>query len=138
LPLQYQFHPEATNSSSIWVAPILGFVQRLDGFPLAGANVGGSIALSDELSLIAELGFNFGNRGNGFDSDTLKDLIPWSVGVRWNPARIFGYLIEPGKSYPQFYAYLTNRVGQTPWLQMRVLDQDNLTVGVGVSLPLQL
>lgn len=138
LPLQYQFNPGAANSSSIWVAPILGFVQRLDGFPLAGANFGASWAISDELSLIGELGFNAGNRGNGFSGDSLTNLLPWNIGFRWNPARLFGYLIEPGKSYPQIYAYLTNRVGQTPWLQMRVRDQNDLALGLGISFPLRL
>lgn len=135
LPLIYQFSPKAVNSSSLWIAPSAGLAQRIGGLQLLGINFGGSWAVTKELSLIAELGANFGNRGNAFNGNNLTYLLPWSVGLRWNPMGLFGKKIEAGRSYPQIYAYLTNRVGQTPWLSMRVRADNEPAVTIGITIP---
>ena len=135
LPLIYQFSPKAVNSSSLWIAPSAGLAQRIGGLQLLGINFGGAWAVSKELSLIAELGANFGNRGNAFESNILTYALPWSVGLRWNPMGLFGEKIEAGKAYPHIYAYLTNRVGQTPWLSMRVRADNELAVSIGITIP---
>lgn len=135
LPFIYQFSPKSVNSSSVWITPSAGLAQRIDGLQLLGVNVGGAWAVSKQLSLIAEVGANFGNRGNAFSGNTLTNLLPWSVGLRWNPIGLFGKKIEVGNSYPQIYAYLTNRVGQTPWLSMRVRADNELGIAIGITIP---
>ncbi len=135
IPLIYQFSPKAVNSSALWITPIAGFVQRLTGLPLLGVNIGGAWAATKELSLIAELGANFGNRDNSFSGNFLTSELPWSVGLRWNPMGLLGEKIEAGNSYPLIYAYLTNRVGQTPWLSTRVRANNEPALGIGITIP---
>lgn len=127
-PLHYQF----TSGSAVWLTPTLGFIQR-NGLQIAGFNLGGSLALSSDLDAIAEAGINFTSDGNAFIGDTLENAIPWTVGLRWQPSTLFGVSENP----PQLEAYLTNRVGSSPFETLRVRADNNLAIGVGVVLPIQ-
>ena len=130
IPLNYQFD----NNAAIWFTPIIGYVQRL-GTEIAGFNVGGSVPITQELSILGEVGANFAGEGNGFSGDELADLIPWTVGIRWKPLSLFGLEPSPNNTNPQLELYLTNRVGSSTWHQLRVRDQNKTAVGVGLILP---
>lgn len=130
IPLNYQFD----NDAAIWFTPIIGYVQRL-GTEIAGFNVGGSFPINRELSVLGEVGANFAGEGNGFIGDELEDLIPWIVGVRWQPLSLFGLEPSPNNTNPQLELYFTNRVGSSTWHQLRVRDQNKTAVGFGLILP---
>ncbi|WP_009634510.1 hypothetical protein [Synechocystis sp. PCC 7509] len=127
-PLHYQF----SGGSAVWLTPTLGFVQR-NGLQIAGFNLGGSVAVSSQLDAIAEAGINLTSDGNAFTGDTLENAVPWTVGLRWQPSGLFGVSENP----PQLEAYLTNRVGSSPFETLRVRADNDLAVGVGLVLPVQ-
>lgn len=129
LPLHYKVNDQL----AFWFTPIAGFVQR-DGLELGGFNVGGSVEVIQDFSLVGELGANFLGEGNAFIGNTLADRIPWSVAVRWNPRKIIGG-DESGKNQPNVEFFVTNRVGSSTWHQLRVRDQNEITVGAGISIP---
>lgn len=129
LPLHYKVNDQL----AFWFTPIAGFVQR-DGLELGGFNVGGSVEVIQDLSLVGELGANFLGEGNAFIGDTLADRIPWSVAVRWNPRSIIGG-DESNPNQPNVEFFVTNRVGSSTWHQLRVRDQNEITVGAGISIP---
>ncbi len=129
LPLHYKVNDQL----AFWFTPIAGFVQR-DGLELGGFNVGGSVEVIRDLSLVGELGANFLGEGNAFIGNTLADRIPWSVAVRWNPRSIIGG-DESGQNQPNVEFFVTNRVGSSTWHQLRVRDQNEITVGAGISIP---
>lgn len=129
LPLHYKVNDQL----AFWFTPIAGFVQR-DGLELGGFNVGGSVEVIQDLSLVGELGANFLGEGNAFIGDTLADRIPWSVAVRWNPRSIIGG-DESNPNQPNIEFFVTNRVGSSTWHQLRVRDQNEITVGAGISIP---
>jgi len=125
-PINYQLK----NGSAVWVTPTVGFVQD-NGLQIAGVNVGGSLPLRRNLSAIAEAGLEFGGKGNAFIGNNRETEIPWNLGLRWNPnlrGAISGLEVE---------AYLTNRVGSSPFHSLRVQADNPTTVGVGVRLPIQ-
>jgi hypothetical protein len=130
LPLHYQFD----GGAAIWLTPTWGYVQRL-GTEIAGFNLGGSLPLSDQFSLVGEVGANFTKPGNAFLGDQRARVIPWTVGLRWDPTKLLGLDIERESDRPKLELYLTNRVGSSTWHQFRVRDRDRLSVGVGVSIP---
>ncbi|MDJ0688145.1 MAG: hypothetical protein QNJ41_06535 [Xenococcaceae cyanobacterium MO_188.B32] len=130
VPLNYQFD----NNAAIWFTPTIGYVQRLST-EIAGFNVGGSIPITQEFSILGEVGANFAGEGNGFIGDELADLIPWTVGIRWQPLSLFGLEPSASNTNPQLELYLTNRVGSSTWHQLRVRDQNKTAVGVGLILP---
>ena len=130
LPLQYQI----AKDTAVWFTPMLGYIQR-EGLELAGFNVGGSIGLSSELSTVVEVGANFAGEGNGFDSNSLEDRIPWTVALRWTPLSLLGLETKPDNTNPQVEFYLTNRVGFSTWHQIRVREDSDFAVGVGLQLP---
>jgi hypothetical protein len=130
LPLNYQFD----SGAAVWLTPIWGYVQR-NGTEIAGLNVGGSLPVSDDFSLVGEIGANFTNPGNGFIGNNLENSIPWTFAVRWDPSKFFGLDSTQGGNHPQFQLYLTNRVGASPWQELRVRNQNRLAVGVGISIP---
>ncbi|MBW4662620.1 MAG: hypothetical protein KME01_00180 [Chroococcus sp. CMT-3BRIN-NPC107] len=127
-PLYYQF----TSGSAVWLTPTLGFIQR-NGLQIAGFNLGGSLAIGSNLEAIAEAGVNFTSDGNAFTGDTLENAIPWTVGLRWQPSTLFGV----SENTPQLEAYLTNRVGSSPFETLRVRADNDLAIGVGLLLPIQ-
>lgn len=129
LPLHYKVN----NQLAFWFTPIAGFVQR-DGLELGGFNVGGSVEVIRDLSLVGELGANFLGEGNAFIGNTLADRIPWSVAVRWNPRSIIGG-DGSNPNQPNVEFFVTNRVGSSTWHQLRVRDQNEITVGAGISIP---
>ncbi|NJM66296.1 MAG: hypothetical protein HC851_11855 [Acaryochloris sp. RU_4_1] len=129
LPLHYK----ANDQLAFWFTPMLGFVQR-DGVELGGFNVGGSVEVIHDLSLVGELGANFFGEGNAFIGNTLADRIPWSFAVRWDPSRLFGSESRKGNR-PHVEVYVTNRVGASTWNQLRVRDQNEVTVGAGIAIP---
>ncbi|MEL6458767.1 MAG: hypothetical protein AAFQ91_11030 [Cyanobacteria bacterium J06621_15] len=131
-PMHYQFE----NKSAIWLTPTLGFVQRR-GLEIAGFNLGGSIPINKDLNAIAEVGFDLSGNGNGFIGNNLQTVIPWTVGLRWNPASLLNISDDSTLSDMQLEAYLTNRLGSTPFDSLRVRADNETAVGVGLVLPIQ-
>ena len=127
-PIHYQFK----SGSALWLTPTLGYIQR-NGLQIAGFNLGGSIAVSRDLEAIAEAGLNLAGNGNSFANNKLTNSIPWAVGLRWQPSALFGV----SANTPQIEAYLTNRVGASPFETLRVRADNDLAVGVGLILPVQ-
>lgn len=127
-PMHYQFE----GGSAIWLTPTLGFIQR-NGLQIAGLNLGGSVPLSRDIDAIAEAGINFTSDGNAFIDNNLENAIPWTVGLRWQPSSLFGI----SENSPQIEAYLTNRVGSSPFETLRVRADNDIAVGVGLLLPIQ-
>ena len=125
LPLHYQFQ----NNHAVWLTPIVGYVQR-EGTEIAGFNLGGAIALSEEFSVPGEVGANFAGEGNAFKGSSLDDEIPWTVAVRWNPGKVLKVTTDS-----QLELYLTNRVGSSTWHQLRVRDDNDIAIGLGLQFP---
>lgn len=127
-PMQYQFK----GGSAIWLTPTLGLVQR-SGVEVAGVSMGGSVPLTPakDLRAIAEFGVDFSGRGNAFLGDSRKTAIPWIAGLRWQPASFLGL------KGVQFDAYVTNRVGDSPFHSLRVRADNNPTFGLGVNIPIR-
>jgi hypothetical protein len=130
LPIQYQFSRDA----AIWVTPTLGYVQR-SGPTVAGFNVGGSLRVFGDVSLLGEIGANFAGDGNAFINNRLADRIPWNFAVRWQPSKLFGFDFTDALARPSFELFVTNRVGASTFQQLRVLEGNDPAVGVGVSVP---
>ncbi len=129
-PLQYQFE----NDANIWLTPMLGYAQRL-GFEMAGFNLGGSYPIAKELSLIGEVGANFIGEGNMLGSQVRENAIPWTVAMRWQPTNFLGTDFSKSNYNPYFNLFVTNRVGFSPWQQMRVQHENNIAVGLGLTIP---
>lgn len=130
VPLNYQFD----NGAAIWLTPTLGYVQRM-GTEIAGFNAGGAFPITRDFSLIGEIGANFVSSGNAFIGDSRENAIPWTFAVRWDPSALFGVDRDEVRYRPYVDLFLTNRVGSSPWHQLRVRDQDRLAIGVGISIP---
>ena len=130
-------HYEINSNAAVWFTPILGYVQRR-GVELGGFNLGGAIAISEEVSLLTEVGANFFGEGNSFIDGQLEDRIPWTVGVRWTPSSLFNLEASKDNNNPYLELYLTNRVGSSTWHQLRVREDNNLGVGVGLFAPFSL
>jgi hypothetical protein len=130
LPLHYQFD----NGAAVWLTPMFGYVQR-EGVEIGGLNLGGSLPLSQDFSVVGEVGANFIGSGNAFIGNHREDVIPWTVALRWNPSSFFGSSSQHNNTSPQVELYLTNRVGSSAWHQMRVRDDNDLAVGVGLLFP---
>lgn len=130
IPLNYQFE----NGAAVWLTPTLGYVQRM-GTEIAGFNAGGAFPIARDFSLIGEVGANFVGPGNAFIGDSRENAIPWTFALRWDPSAIFGIERDEVRYRPYVDLFLTNRVGSSPWHQLRVRDQDRLAIGVGVSIP---
>lgn len=133
LPIQYEINPNA----AVWFTPILGYAQR-QGLEIGGFNLGGAIAVTKEISLIAEVGANLVGEGNSFSNGQLTDKIPWTTGVRWQPLALLGKEPTIDNGDPYLELYLTNRVGSSTWHQLRIREDNSLSVGVGLFLPLSL
>ena len=130
LPLHYQI----AENTAVWLTPIVGYLQR-EGTELAGFNFGGAIAITSELSAVAEIGANFAGDGNTITDNGLEDNIPWTFAVRWTPLALFNLEPQADNTNPQLEFYLTNRVGSSTWHQLRVRDDNDIAVGVGLQLP---
>lgn len=128
-PMHYQFK----NGIALWLTPTLGFVQR-NGLEIGGFNLGAAIPLSENLNLIAEAGWDMTGKGNAIVGSARETIIPWSLGFRWNISSLFG-IISPKRL--QVEAYVTNRVGSTPFHHMRVRSDNDLAVGLGLLFPIQ-
>ncbi|MEM8677301.1 MAG: hypothetical protein AAGF83_26105 [Cyanobacteria bacterium P01_G01_bin.67] len=133
LPINY----EISDNTAAWVTPILAYVQR-EGLEIGGFNLGGSISLSSEISLTGEVGANFFGEGNSFIDGELADRIPWTAGVRWQPLSLLGMEPSTDNGDPYLELYLTNRVGSSTWHQLRVRENNDLGVGVGLFVPISL
>lgn len=129
VPVQYQI----AKNTAIWATPSLGFIQR-SGVELAGFNLGGSLGFAQEFSVLAEVGANFAGEGNSLSDDGLENEIPWTAAIRWHPSSIFGLDFNPDQN-PNLELYFTNRVGSSTWQQLRVREDNNLAVGVGIQVP---
>ena len=130
LPMQY----EISQGTAVWFTPILGYAQR-QGLEIAGFNLGGSLALSQEFRAIAEVGANFAEEGNSLVDGRRENKIPWTVGVKWLPLSLFGKEVSNNNSDPALKLYVTNRVGSSTWHQLRVREDNNTAVGVDISIP---
>ena len=131
-PMHYQFQ----GGSAVWLTPTLGFIQR-NGLQAAGFNLGGSVPLAKDLNLIAEAGLDLSGKGNAFIGNKRETVIPWAVGLRWRPASLLGISETSVISDLQLEAYVTNRVGSTPFESLRVRADNETAVGVGLILPIQ-
>lgn len=131
-PMHYQFK----GGSAIWLTPTLGFVQR-NGLELAGLNLGGSVPLAQDLDVIAEAGLELSGKGNAFIGNNRDTVIPWTVGLRWRPASLLGISEKSAISNLQLEAYVTNRVGTTPFGSLRVRADNDVAIGAGLVLPIQ-
>lgn len=130
LPLNYQFD----NGVALWMTPIVAYVQR-SGTSIAGFDVGGSIPLGRDFSIVGEVGVNFVNPGNGFSGNQLEKEIPWTFAIRWDPSEFLGLDSKKTTNRPHLEIYVTNRVGFSTWHQLRVRDQNETAVGVGLLVP---
>jgi uncharacterized protein YjbI with pentapeptide repeats len=130
LPIQYQVNRDI----AVWATPTLGYVQR-SGPTVAGFNIGGSLRIFGDVSLLGEVGANFAGDGNAFINNRLADRIPWDFAVRWRPAKLFGFNFEDAVTRPSFELFVTNRVGASAFQQLRVREGNSPAVGVGVSIP---
>lgn len=127
-------HYQIAKDTAVWLTPILGYVQR-EGIETGGFSLGGAIALSREVSLTGEIGANFVGEGNSFIDGRLEDRIPWTMGVRWTPLTLLDIQTSEDNSDPFIELYLTNRVGSSPWHQLRVREENEIGVGVGLFAP---
>ncbi len=126
-------HYELDATKSIWLTPTVGYVQR-EGTEVAGFNLGGSVALNTTVDFIAEGAINFAGKGNAFIGNTLKDRLPWTIALRWQPLSLLRGKTT-GNNEPQLELYFTNRVGFSTWHQFRVRDDNDIAIGVGLQLP---
>lgn len=131
-PMHYQFK----GGSAVWLTPTVGFVQR-NGLQVAGFNAGGSVPLVKNLDAIAEAGIDLSGKGNAFIGNNRQTVIPWAAGLRWRPASLLGISETNSLSGMQLEAYVTNRLGATPFDSLRVRADNDIAVGVGVMLPIQ-
>lgn len=131
-PMHYQFKA----GSAIWLTPTLGFVQR-NGLEIAGLSLGGSVPVVKDLDLIAEAGLDLSGKGNAFIDNNRESILPWVVGLRWNPSSVIGISDSNALAGLQFEVYMTNRLGSTPFQSLRVRVDNETTIGVGLMLPLQ-
>ncbi|MGF1587692.1 MAG: hypothetical protein ACFCU7_00340 [Pleurocapsa sp.] len=130
LPIHY----EIDQNAAVWFTPILGYVQRL-GTEIGGFNLGGEIAINQEFSFIGEVGANFFGEGNSLIDGQLANKIPWTIGVRWLPGFLLDKQAAIDNSNPYIELYLTNRIGSSTWHQLRVRENNDLGVGVGLFVP---
>lgn len=133
LPVHYKIG----DGAAVWFTPILSYAQR-QGIELGGFNLGGAISLDREISFVGEIGANFVGEGNSFIDGQLEDRIPWTVGVRWIPLSLLGREVSQDNSDPYLELYLTNRVGSSTWHQLRVREDNDIGVGVGLFVPFSL
>lgn len=125
-------HYAVSENIAVWLTPTVGFVQR-SGFDIAGFNVGGSVPIIEDLSFVAEIGANLIGDGNAFIGGDLDNAIPWNAGIRWNPSKLLGIASESNPRPLTLDIYATNRVGASPWHQLRVRDQNEVAIGAGLS-----
>ena len=131
LPLHYKI----SDRANVWFTPTVGIVQR-NGLETAGFNLGGEFQVIPALSVLAEVGADFAGQGNAFRGNQLIDRIPFNVAFRVDPLRLFGDESEaPRANRPNLELFLTNRVGSSPWHQLRVRDQGDIAVGAGILIP---
>ncbi len=131
-PMHYQFD----GGSALWLTPTLGFVQR-NGLEIAGFSLGGSVPVLRDLNVIAEAGLEFGGEGNAFIGNDRETVIPWILGLRWNPSSLLGISETNAFSGLQLELYVTNRVGSTPFESLRVRADNDKAIGFGLLLPIQ-
>ena len=130
LPMQYQIG----DRNAVWFTPILGYAQR-QGLEIGGFNLGSAISLSKEVSAILEIGANLVGDGNSLTDGQRENRTPWTIGVRWLPLSLFGKQVSDNNSDPYLELYFTNRVGSSTWHQLRVREDSNASVGVGLFVP---
>jgi uncharacterized protein YjbI with pentapeptide repeats len=130
VPLQYQIG----KGTAVWFTPTVGFVQR-GGISVAGVNAGGSVRVFRDVSLLAEVGVNVAGEGNAFIGNRLADRIPWNFAIRWTPSNLLGLDFGDELVRPSLELFVTNRVGASVFQQLRVREQNEPAVGVGVSIP---
>ncbi len=133
LPIHYKIN----DGAAVWITPILSYVQR-QSIETGGFNFGGAIAVYQEVSLTGEVGVNLVGEGNSLVDGQREDKIPWTLGVRWTPLSLLGKKASTDNSNPHLELYLTNRVGSSTWQQLRVRENNNVGVGIGLFIPFPL
>lgn len=134
LTLALPIHYEIDRGTAVWLTPILGYTQR-SGLEIGGFNLGGAVAIGEEIRAIAEIGGNFVGEGNSLVDGSRENKIPWTLGVRWLPLSILNRKASQTNRDPYLEIYLTNRVGSSTWHQLRVREDNNLGIGAGLSFP---
>jgi hypothetical protein len=99
--------------------------------------MGGSVPLAKDLDAIAEVGYDLSGKGNAFIGNKRETVIPWAIGLRWRPASLLGIPEKSAIADLQLEAYVTNRVGSTPFESLRVRADNDIAIGVGLVLPIQ-
>jgi hypothetical protein len=84
---------------------------------------------------VGEIGVNFAGEGNAFVGDQLVNVIPWTAALRVDLSRLLGLPLESNPNHAQLEFYVTNRVGFSTWHQLRVRDDNDLAIGVGILIP---
>ena len=133
LPVHYKIN----DGAAVWITPILGYVQR-QSMETGGFNLGGAIAVHQGVSLTGEVCVNLVGEGNSLVDGQRENKIPWTVGVRWTPLFLLGKKANSDNGDPHLELYLTNRVGSSTWHQLRVGENNNIGVGVGLFIPFSL
>ncbi len=130
LPAQYQIN----SQTAVWLTPVVGYAQR-EGIELFGFNLGGSVAIDREFSLVGEIGANFIGEGNAFIGNSRQNEIPLTLALRWTPLSLLKRQPSATNRDPRLELYITNRVGFSTWHQLRVRDQNRTAIGIGLHLP---
>jgi hypothetical protein len=129
------FHYQISDRANVWFTPTLGIVQR-EGLETAGFNLGGEVQVLPAFSVLAEVGADLAGQGNAFSGNRLVDRIPFNFAVRIDPLRLLGEDSDAPRAHrPNLELFVTNRVGSSPWHQLRVRDQSDIAVGAGILIP---
>lgn len=132
--LSFPLHYEISRGTAVWLTPIAGYVQR-EGLETGGFNLGGAISVNPEISILGEIGANFVGDGNSLIDGQRDNRIPWTMGMRWTPLSLLNKKPSSTNSDPYLELYLTNRVGSSTWHQLRVREDNNVGIGVGIFAP---
>lgn len=125
-------HFQIDERVNVWLTPMASYVVNR-GFEQAGLNVGASFKVHSNVELVAEAGANFLGDGNSFVGNSLSNEIPWNGGIRLNSANLKGFGDEATDPLLILDLYVTNRVGNSPWNQLRVRDKNKMAFGAGLS-----
>ncbi|GAB4524687.1 MAG: hypothetical protein Tsb0014_03370 [Pleurocapsa sp.] len=130
LPAHYRLN----QNLAFWLTPTAAYIQR-KGLAIAGFDGGGSFSFNPEWSVLGEVGINLAGEGNAFLGNSLDNVIPWTIALRWKPLGILNRDPSINNSDPKLEFFVTNRVGFSTWHQLRVRDNNEIGFGIGLQLP---
>jgi hypothetical protein len=102
----------------IGFTPIVAVVQR-SHVQVAGALASAALMVGGDMGLDASIGVDAGRKGNTLTSTGREHAIPWRAGVTW------------GRSLA-VTAWVTNRVGDSPFHTLRVRADNSIAFGAGL------